>query len=299
MALSGGADSLALAWSAAIELPKMGMSVGAVIVDHQLQDLSAEVAEAARDQAERLGLGPVILKKVAVGTVGGPEEAARTARYQAFNEVLHETGATAVLLAHTEDDQAETVLLGLARGSGPSGLKGMAFHEGRYHRPLLGVSRTTVRHALSDAGIDWWEDPHNQDVAYARVRIRHNVMPVLEDALGPGITAALARTAELFRADSEALDAMANELVAHHAHAEGPHGVVMEVSHLESQPDALASRVVKIMVKSIGGSTPSFVQMKQILALLREWKGQAGVSVAGASVVRKDGHIRVTTASGR
>jgi tRNA(Ile)-lysidine synthase len=163
VALSGGGDSLALAWAAGIEGPKLGFSVGAVIVDHQLQDDSAEVAGRAADQARELGLQPVLTKNVSVGSSGGLEEAARQARYQAFREAMAETGALGVLLAHTEDDQAETVVMGLARGSGPASLKGMAPADPPFWRPLLALPRSTLRRALEDAGVTWWDDPHNLD----------------------------------------------------------------------------------------------------------------------------------------
>ena len=163
VALSGGGDSLALAWAAALELPKLGLQIGAVIVDHQLQTDSADVAARAARSAEGWGLSPVLTKVVKVGSGEGPEDAARQARYGAFSEALKETGAVGLLLAHTEDDQAETVVLGLARGSGPGSLKGMAKTDGPYHRPLLGVRREVLRSALTDAGEPWWEDPHNSD----------------------------------------------------------------------------------------------------------------------------------------
>jgi len=299
VALSGGSDSLALAWAAGLELPKLGFRAGAIIVDHQLQEASSEVAAHAAAQATELGLNPVFIKTVVVGATGGPEEAARSARYRAFTEALHETGAEAILLAHTEDDQAETVLLGLARGSGPSSLKGMAQHDGRYYRPLLSLPRATVRQALGDAGIAWFEDPHNVDPSYARVRVRHTVLPVLEENLGPGITAALARTADLFRADSDALDSLAEGIFDRVVLRQSTHTLGVPVADIEAEPDALVSRVIRMMVVAVVGVAPTYRQMGQILALVREWKGQSVVSVAGASVGRKDNSILVSGASER
>lgn len=126
VALSGGTDSLALAAATAFEAPRAGLRAGAVIVDHGLQTGSADVAERAAAQARELGLDPVLVRRVEVGTDGGPEAAAREARYAALAEAASETGASAVFLGHTLDDQAETVLLGLARGSGAASLSGMA-----------------------------------------------------------------------------------------------------------------------------------------------------------------------------
>ncbi len=298
VALSGGSDSLALAWAASLELPKLGLRVGAVIVDHQLQENSDQVASHAAEQATTLGLNPVVVKRVQVGRSGGPEDAARTARYQALTEALHETGAWGVVLAHTEDDQAETVLLGLARGSGPASLKGMAVTDGPYHRPLLAIPRATIRQALTDAGIEWWEDPHNTDSAYARVRVRQTVLPAVEEALGPGIAPALARTADLFRSDSDALDTLASGLYEQVIHTPSSDVIRVSVAELEGEPDALVSRVIRMMVGAIGATPPTYSQMRQILALVRSWRGQSAVAVAGASVVRIDHHIEVSRASG-
>ena len=213
--LSGGADSLALAAGAAFEGLRAGIRVGAVIIDHGLQDASATTADRAREQAVALGLDPVVVKRVEVATpsgTGGPENAAREARYAAFAEVLADVGASHLLLAHTLDDQAETVLLGLARGSGAASLQGMAPESGSVLRPLLGIRRQATRQACIDAGLEPWDDPHNLDRSYTRVRVRHDVLPVLERELGPGVAEALARTAEQLREDSQAFDEMIEEV---------------------------------------------------------------------------------------
>ena len=290
--LSGGGDSTALAWAAAKELPGLGFTVGAVIIDHQLQSGSANIAEDARETAGALGLSPALVKTVHVIKGSGPEESARTARYVAFAEALKETGARGILLAHTEDDQAETVLMGLVRGSGPTSLKGMASSDSTYHRPLLGLSRATLRHALEDQGMSWWEDPHNDDDSFLRVRVRKNVLPVLEKNMGPGVAQALTRTAELFRQDSSALDGLAQTVFDHSVTATDVM-VSCGVSALESQPEAIASRVVRMMVVRAGGSVPSYSQMNQVMALVYSWRGQAAVALAGASVERSDGSLVV------
>ncbi len=289
--VSGGGDSLALAWAAGLELPKLGLGVGAVVVDHQLQEDSGHQAKRAADQATELGLSPVVVKTVSPSGSGGPEEAARQARYQAFAEVVHETGATGVLLGHTEDDQAETVLMGLARGSGPGSLKGMASTDGFVHRPLLGLSRATLRQALEDAGITWWEDPHNEDPQFTRVRVRNDVMPVLEDALGPGMRQALARTAELFRQDSSALEEAASKLLATHMVRHSPTHCSLGVVGLIAEPEAIVVRVLRGLVLAAGGTSSSYSQTKAMLALLTQWNGQAAVSLTGASLERQGGEI--------
>ena len=211
-ACSGGADSLALAAALAHEAPRLGLRGGGVTVDHGLQDGSADRAAQVAALLGRLGLDPVRIATVTVASGpgrGGPEAAARTARYAALEQVAEQTGAAAVLLAHSRDDQAETVLLGLARGSGARALAGMPAQRGRLRRPLLGLSRAALREACQALHLEPWDDPHNFDPSYARARVRHQALPALEAALGPGIAEALARSAAQLSADCAALDAIA------------------------------------------------------------------------------------------
>lgn len=218
VAVSGGPDSLALLGATCFAAPRMGVAVGAVTVDHGLQPGSAQRARAVAGTAVRLGAEPVSIAHVTVDGGGGPEAAARRARYGALERLARAAHAQAVLLAHTRDDQAETVLLGLARGSGTRSLAGMASVAGLYRRPFLALERATVA-AAADAmaagpgGMRPWDDPHNVDRAFARVRVRHDVLPVLEANLGPGVGAALARSADLLRDDADALDEWARSEV--------------------------------------------------------------------------------------
>jgi tRNA(Ile)-lysidine synthase len=215
-ACSGGCDSLALAAALAFEAPKAGLTAGGVTVDHGLQDGSPAQAQRVVEIMTGLGLDPVLSVAVDVArpdssdSAGypGPEAAARNARYQALDQAAEQTAAVAVLLGHTLDDQAETVLLGLCRGSGARSLAGMALVSGRYLRPLLDLRRDQTKVACDALGLSPWDDPHNDDPAFTRVRVRR-LMPSLEQALGPGVAPALARTARLLRADAEALDALA------------------------------------------------------------------------------------------
>ena len=211
-ACSGGADSLALAAALAHEAPRLSLRGGGVTIDHGLQAGSAERAGSVAGVLSRLGLDPVHRVSVTVPAgpgSGGPEAAARTARYAALEQVAEQAGAAAVLLGHSRDDQAETVLLGLARGAGGRALAGMPAQRGRFRRPLLGVARATLREACAAQGLEPWDDPHNADPAYARARVRHQALPALEEALGPGVAAALARSAAQLSADCDALDAIA------------------------------------------------------------------------------------------
>ena len=209
-ACSGGADSLALAAALAHEAPRLGLRGGGVTVDHGLQEGSAAQASRVGAILLALGLDPVRQVRVTVPPgAGGPEAAARSARYTALEQEAQQTGAAAVLLGHTRDDQAETVLLGLARGSGARALAGMPARRGRFRRPMLGLARATLREACLAQRLEPWDDPHNRDPSYARVRVRHQALPALEEALGPGIAEALARTAAQLAADCEALDDLA------------------------------------------------------------------------------------------
>ncbi|MBP6685590.1 MAG: tRNA lysidine(34) synthetase TilS, partial [Leucobacter sp.] len=221
--LSGGADSLALAAALAAEAPRLAVRAGALVIDHGLQPGSARTAERAADAARNLGLDPVVVRSVEVGSVGGPESAARDARYAAFAEIAREYGAFAILTAHTRDDQAEQVLLALARGSGTrsiAGIPAIRHLEGGVLlvRPLLGadpeVGRMTTVAACRELGLSVWDDPHNTDRAYARVRVREVLLPVLVEELGRGVRAGLARSADLAREDAEALDAWAATVAA-------------------------------------------------------------------------------------
>ncbi|MCO6004262.1 tRNA lysidine(34) synthetase TilS [Actinoallomurus purpureus] len=209
VACSGGADSLALAGALAFEAARSGHRAGGITVDHGLQEGSAERAAGVVRTMAGLGLDPVEAVRVAVGTSGGPEAAARDARYTALADAAARHRAAAVLLGHTLDDQAETVLLGLARGSGARSLAGMPKAAGRYRRPLLDLDRDLIRRACLAMGLAPWDDPHNGDPAFARVRVRRDVLPVLERELGPRVAAALARTARMLRDDADALDAWA------------------------------------------------------------------------------------------
>jgi tRNA(Ile)-lysidine synthase len=212
VACSGGADSLALAGALAFEAARSGHRAGGVSVDHGLQEGSAARAAEVVKVMAGLGLNPAEVVTVTVGSAGGPEAAARTARYAALDAAAVRRGAVAVMLGHTLDDQAETVLLGLARGSGARSLAGMSPVSGKYRRPLLDLDRTVVRRACLAMGLTPWDDPHNQDAAYARARVRSDVLPALEKGLGPRIAPALARTARMLREDADALDTWAEQI---------------------------------------------------------------------------------------
>jgi tRNA(Ile)-lysidine synthase len=279
VACSGGADSLALAHAAAFEALKAGLRGGAVVVDHGLQEGSAERSAAVAKSLAGLGLDPVEVATVAVGDVGGPEAAARDARYAALDEAAKRLGAAAVLLGHTRDDQAETVLLGLARGSGARSLAGMADVSGVYRRPLLELDRTVTKTACAAAGLEVWDDPHNVDPRYARVRVRHDALPALEAALGPGVAGALSRTARLLRDDADALDEWAEEALS----AAGTSGGGLDVTRLAVLHPAVRRRVLRRAAIDAGvpAGRLAAVHVEAIDVLIVDWHGQKEVALPG------------------
>jgi tRNA(Ile)-lysidine synthase len=285
VACSGGADSLALAAATAFEAPRAGLATGAVTVDHRLQPESTARAEEVARVLRGLGLQPVEVVNVTVGTAGGPEAAARTARYAALDEAATRLRARAVLLGHSRDDQAETVLLGLARGSGARSLAGMATASGRYRRPLLDIDRATLRAACEAERFRPWDDPHNQDPAFARVRVRRSVLPVLERELGPGVAAALARTARLLRDDADALDGWAARALAECANPEGG----LDCAKLAALPAAVRRRVLRSAAVSAGSPPGELfaVHIETLDQLVVQWHGQERVDLPGRVTARR------------
>ena len=287
---SGGADSLALAAAVAFEVPRFELSAGAVIVEHGLQEGSSAVAERAADQCRLLGLDPVEVVIVQVGSSGsGPESAARDARYAAFEEALERCRAVSVLLGHSRDDQAEQVLLGLARGSGARSLSGMPAWRGPYVRPFLGVSRATTAAACTAAGLTAWVDPQNSDLAYGRVRAR-GLLPALETELGPGTVAALARSADLLREDADALDALAVE-----ARRELGRGQT-EAAVLLRLPKAIRTRVWRLLAVEAGCPPGALISshIDSLDTLVTRWRGQGPIDLPGhVQGSRTDGRVLV------
>lgn len=324
VACSGGTDSLALAAGAAFVARARGRAprpVGAVVVDHGLQPGSAAVAARAADACRGLGLSPVEVVPVHLGGPGGPEAAAREARYAALLDSAARHGAAAVLLGHTRDDQAEGVLLGLARGSGARSLSGMAPARGLLRRPLLGVTREQTAAACAALGLAPWHDPTNAGTADGdplRSRLRARVLPVLERELGPGVAAALARTADLLREDADALDALAAELLERalvppgsgSAEVDGPArgrrlrpgpgggtddlalrgaAVVLDVAVLAGAPAALRGRALRAAAVLAGAPAGALgrAHVRAVDDLVTGWRGQGPVHLPGRVAVSR------------
>jgi tRNA(Ile)-lysidine synthase len=289
VACSGGADSMALAAATAFVAPRLGLRAGLVTVDHQLQAGSADRAAAVIEWARQVGFVPAKALAVEIKKRGGPEGAARSARYSALSEVSGQVKAAAVLLGHTRDDQAETVLLALARGAGPHGLAGMPRRRGIFLRPLLDVARADTHKACAALGLTPWEDPHNTDPAYARSRIRQDTLPALIRALGPAVVDNLARTAAQIAADTEHLDGLAAAALAAARTANG-----LSVGSLTELPVAIRTRVLHAWAGELGaaGSALSHRHVEALNALVMDWRGQGPAALPGGiRVGRRDGQL--------
>ncbi|RLV50439.1 tRNA lysidine(34) synthetase TilS [Nocardioides mangrovicus] len=294
VACSGGADSLALLAAAIFERRARAQRVVGVTVDHGLQPGSRERAEHVVQQMAALGADETASASVTVDAAGlGPEAAARQARYDVLQQLAQHFEADLVLLGHTLDDQAETVLLGLTRGSGGRSLAGMRRGFDRFRRPLLDVGRADTETACQVEGIEFWSDPHNTDDRFTRSRVRSRVMPVLEDELGPGVAATLARTADQLRADTEYLDEQAERLLHDIGRGQGPQGLPVEM--LRREHDAIRRRVIRLAALAAGSPASELFHehVVGIDALVTDWHGQRGVDLPGhLRAVREDDHLR-------
>jgi len=287
---SGGADSMALALALFLEANQT--KVIPVVVDHGLQDGSAQITSQTISKLKEIGYTQVETAVAQVKITDGLEASARRARYQIFNQFIDTYRPKYFLLAHTLNDQAETVLLGLARGSGARSLSGMAVENNIYVRPLLKISRQTTVAACHEGGIEIWSDPHNDDLRFARVRARKNVLPNLEENLGPGITEALVRSADLLRDDADALDSFALEYFAQ------TDPLNLSVNELERLPRAIRTRVLRLAIYQAGAPAGSLSaeHINGAEALISDWHGQKELSLPGdVKLLRNSGRITLST----
>ena len=278
VAVSGGADSLALAAALFIEAQPLALNPIAITIDHQLQDNSHLQAERVVQQMKELGYVQILTKKVLVNLESGLESGARDARYEALAKSAEETQAQKIFLGHNRDDQAETVLLGLARGSGARSLSGMAVENGKYIRPLLAITRDEIEQACKEWNLDFWSDPHNFNSDFTRVKVRQEVLPYLEANLDPGISRALVRSAALLRDDADALDAWADR-----------EATDLDCDRLAALPRAIRTRIIRKAALGAGATSGqlTFEQIGAIDALICAWKGQGAVSLAGGVKVER------------
>jgi tRNA(Ile)-lysidine synthase len=288
VAVSGGADSLALACALIKESPDLAINLIAVTVDHQLQSGSADQAAKVQVALKAMGYQEVIIEKVNVKEKSGLEADARTARYAALDAVAHAYGATQIFLGHTRDDQAETVLLGLARGSGTRSLAGMAVINGKYARPFLQLTREQTVKACQEAKLNPWNDPHNENAKFSRVRVRNSVLPVMESEIGPGIAAALARSAAILRDDADALDEMAQAVISRVDLKD------LDCAALAELPRAIRSRILRAAIYAAGAPSGSLSadHLSAVESLVTSWHGQGEASLpGGVKVARISGRL--------
>ena len=292
VAVSGGADSLALAHVVLLESKALAIRPLAVTIDHQLQNSSAAQAEKVARQLTEMGYEKVFIEKVIVTTEAGLEAGARSARYKALSECAEKTNAVKIFLGHTRDDQAETVLLGLSRGSGARSLSGMAQVNGKYVRPFLSITRQETEQACKDLGLEFWNDPHNFDTEFTRVKIRREILPLMESKLGPGISAALARSASLLRDDADALDDLAATEISHLNLAD------IDCDYLAALPRAIRTRILRSAVYACGAPEGSISadHVAAIEALVTSWRGQGALALpGGVKVERISGRLSLLT----
>jgi tRNA(Ile)-lysidine synthase len=289
VAVSGGADSLALAAACEFEAKKLGLKIAAAVIDHSLQKNSDKVAAQTAKTLADLGFEEVVVKKVSVGKAGGPEAAARSARYTALETIRQQTKSNYVVLGHTSSDQAETVLLGLVRGSGSKSLSGMSEKTGVLLRPLLVVDRATTEAFCKDSGIKYWSDPQNQDKKYLRVLIRKHVLPFLEKQLGGSVADSLVRTADQLREDNTYLESQAVKSFKKYAKVSSS-GISFDAKGLEKMPAAILNRVIKKALDAFG-SESSRTHVLAVSDLVLSWHGQKPLALPGVRVVRKGNTI--------
>jgi tRNA(Ile)-lysidine synthase len=292
VAVSGGADSLALAYALFVESQPLALNPIAVTVDHQLQENSGKQALKVSEQLKEIGYVQIHIKKVVVSSQSNIEADARDVRYQALVQCAQEAQAKEIFLGHTFNDQAETVLLGLARGSGTRSLSGMAEVNQQYIRPLLAITRDVTERACAEVGLEIWNDPHNSNSDFTRVRVRREVIPFLESHLDPGIAKALVRTATLARDDADALDQWAADEAA------GLDLADLDCDRLAALPKAIRTRILRLAAAKAGVTPGSltFEQIGAIEALISAWRGQGAVSLAGGvKVERISGRLSLST----
>ncbi len=289
--VSGGADSLALAIVAKLEAADFNLDLVAVIVDHGLQENSGEIAQFAKQQLGKLGYQDVFIGKANVQVTDGIEASARRARYKVFQQAIETYNPNYFFLGHTKNDQAEGVLLGLARGSGTKSLSGMQEISGMFVRPLLGIDRATTEIACRESSIEFWNDPHNSNQDFTRVRVRENILPILENEIGPGIADALARSAKILREDALALDGWAESVFGQ----VDPQDI--EISILADLPVAVRSRVFRLAIYAAGAPAGSISasHLEPIEAFVSDWRGQGHTSLpGGVKVCRISGRLSLS-----
>jgi tRNA(Ile)-lysidine synthase len=292
VAVSGGADSLALAAATEFEARKLNLKIAAAVIDHGLQKNSDRVAAQAAKQLTAIGFEEIYIERVKVSNKGGMEAAAREARYLALESIRAKSKSKFILLGHTFSDQAETVLLGLVRGSGAKSLSGMSEKTHLLLRPLLAIERKTTEQFCRDSGIKFWNDPQNKDEKFLRVLVRTQVLPFLEKVLGGSVAKSLVRTADQLRDDSQFLDAEATKKYRNLAKRSGS-SMSFDALKLSKLPPAISNRVIKMALDSFGKES-SRTHVLAVNELVLNWHGQKPLTLPGVRVGRKANTITFT-----
>lgn len=295
LAVSGGADSLALAAATVFEAKKLKIDLVAAVIDHGLQKNSSDTAREAMQRLVAIGVSEVVIEKVSVKQTGeGLEAAARAARYKALERIRKNSRADWILLGHNLDDQAETVLLGLARGSGLKSISGMPLldDERKLVRPLLDIPRKTLRQACLDYGIAFWDDPHNSDSKFARVRVR-KLADELEQTLGPGFAQALAKTAKTAAEADELIDELAEKLLKKALSKTGARQLSYSIEPLGKAKAAVRRKALHLICQQAGAKNISRAQVLAIDELITNWHGQKKSSLSGITVERVNNQLVV------
>jgi tRNA(Ile)-lysidine synthase len=284
--VSGGRDSMAL-----LHMLCARNSPGLIIahLDHQLRHESAADADFVRGSASQYAI-PFVTAKVDVGALAAQsralsmETAAREARYGFFAKVAREHGAARVLLAHHADDQVETVLFNFLRGSGVAGLSGMARQSVRLIdgvemtivRPLLETWRAEIDAYVAQHHLDYRDDHSNQDPRHTRNRVRHKLIPLVEEIFGRDVRPAILRMAKMLRAENELLEASMPEAPEE-----------LSVAVIKSLPEALQRRLIHRWLKSRDARDVGFDVVERVRALCHETT--AKTNLAGNRHVRRRG----------
>ena len=251
LAVSGGPDSTAMALAVASFAADAGLELGIASIDHQLRPESATETRFVGDLAKSLGI-PFFTRRISVSTRTSVEAKARRLRYAALEAIAREEKFQFIATAHTANDQAETVLLRLGRGSALRGQRAVLAKRGRVIRPLLGVERSDVVAFLKDAGVEPVRDSSNFDPLFTRVRVRQVVLPALSESLGPSAVQKIAQSATLAAEDEALLEAQARRLYRKVVRRGRDGGLVVDRMRLVASPTPWVRRVLIRMARELG-----------------------------------------------
>ena len=305
MALSGGGDSVALTAILSDLAAEADWSLAGLFhLNHRLRGAESDADERfCGALADDLGL-PLQVERVDVAARAradrtSMEAAGHRVRYEAFGRLVASGAADRVATAHTRDDLAETVLLRLVRGAGPSGLAGIRSRAGPVIRPLLDTRREELRAFLQERRLPHREDPSNEDLTVLRNRVRHRVLPVLEQECSPAVVDALARAAAIAGADSDWIERAVTGAEPRVVRTAGE-ALVLDAARLMSEPPALSQRLVRLALENVGGRRIGFDHVAQVMQMARsDGSEPLRTDLPGVRVERTGGWLHCAPSSGR